>query len=227
MIIEFIYGILLGIAHFVSDRIASHKRYQIEIRSLAAGISLTYLLIYLLPELYGGALEIKRLLILFVLLGAVSFHLIEKWFYQHHKKEKLFFELKALHAIFFFLYHFVIGIVLVAITAINNIAGLLFFIPILFYTAASQVSLSRLHAHLTEKLIVRFILSTSTLFGIMLAILLTIPNQVYFSLLAFVAGALLYNVMVDVIPKEQDGSVLFFLLGTIAYLILIIIFGGF
>jgi len=227
MVISFIYGGILGVTHYFSNRLIEHKKYQIEIRSLAAGISLSYLLIYLLPELYGGALELKRFIMLFVLLGAVTFHLVEKYLYQHSKREKFIFELRAMHAVFFFTYHFIIGIVIVAINSISNIAGLLFFIPMLFYTAASQVSLSQLHARTSEKTLVRLMLSTSTIFGVVLATIFFVPHQVYFSLLAFIAGALLYNIMVDVIPKEREGSILFFLFGTITYVIIILMLGGF
>ena len=227
MVLNFVYGGLLGVAHFVSDRLATHKQYQTEIRSLAAGVSLTYLLIYLLPELYGGVVEVERLLFLFVLLGATAFHLIEKYLYQHERKEKLIFEIRAAHTIFFFIYHFIIGIILVAINAVSYISGLLFFIPILFYTVASQVSLHQLHANITERMVVRLILSSSTLFGVVLATLFSVPTRIYFPLLAFIAGALLYNVMVDVIPKEKEGNILFFLFGTIAYTAVILTLGGF
>tara|TARA_Y100000310_G_C20501764_1_gene724356 strand:- start:116 stop:799 length:684 start_codon:yes stop_codon:yes gene_type:complete len=227
MLINFIYALILGVAHFISDKVAEHKYYKTEIRSFAAGLSITYLLLYLLPELYGGVVALERLLFLFVLLGATTFHLLEKYIYQHKKRNKLILELKVFHAVFFFIYHFLIGIVLVSINAINNIAGILFFIPILFYTLVSQVSLSNLHAHITEKIALRTLLSGSTLLGVILATLWIIPTNLYFSLLAFIAGALLYNVMVEVVPKEKEGNILFFLFGMIVYLIMIFMLGGF
>jgi len=225
--LDFLYGIFLGVAHFISDKIAANKGYKIEVRSLAAGLSLTYLLIYLLPEIYAGVAQLDRYIFLFVLLGAVSLHLVEKYLYQHKKSKKLLFDLRVVHALFFFVYHFVIGIVIVAINALDVAAGFLFFVPILFYTAVSQVSLHQLHANITEKLTVRLILSASTLFGIALATIFLVPELVHISLLAFVAGALLYNVMVEVIPRGKEGNMIYFIFGAIIYIVLIFLLGGF
>lgn len=225
MIIEFTYGLILAAAHFVSDKVAEHKRYQVEIRSIAAGISLTYLLMYLLPEIYAGTNSVSKQVIMFILLGAISLHLIEKYLYQHKKREKLISEMRVLHALSFFTYHIIIGIVLVNIISVSQISGLLFFIPILFYTAVSQVSLHNLHAGVTELFITRLVLSSSTLIGVAIATFINVPFIAYFSLLAFIAGALLYNVMVEVIPKEKEGNILFFMLGTFVYLMTILTLG--
>jgi len=226
-LINLVYAVIIGIAHFVSDKVAERKNYQKELRSFAAGLSIAYLLLYLLPELYGGIQEFERTLFLFVLLGAMAFHIVEKYIYQHDRKDKRIFDLRLLHAAAFLVYHIIIGITLVSISAASSIGGVLFFIPILFYTLVSQVSLSNLHTHITEKLFLRLLLSSSTLVGVIFASIILIPQTLHYSLLAFIAGALLYNVMVDVVPKEKEGDILFFIFGSISYIILIFVLGGF
>ena len=160
-------------------------------------------------------------------MGSIVFHIIEKYIYQHERRNIRIFELRVMHAAAFFIYHIIIGIILVSINQINPISGILFFIPILFYTLVSQVSLSNLHANVTEKLSLKLLLSSSTLIGVLIASFFTISTKLHFSLLAFIAGALLYNVMVEVVPKETDGNILFFMLGTLAYITLIFSMGGF
>jgi hypothetical protein len=226
-IINLVYAFIIGIAHYLSDSFTNRKTYQKEIRSFAAGLSIAYLLLYLFPELYIGVVEFHRSLFLFVLLGSMVFHLIEKYIYQHERRNIRIFELRVMHAAAFFIYHIIIGIILVSINQINPISGILFFIPILFYTLVSQVSLSNLHANVTEKLSLKLLLSSSTLIGVLIASFFTISTKLHFSLLAFIAGALLYNVMVEVVPKETDGNILFFMLGTLAYITLIFSMGGF
>ncbi len=225
--VNLVYALIIGMAHFVSDKVAEHKHYRRELRSFAAGLSIAYLLLYLLPELYGGIQEFERTLFLFVLLGAMAFHIIEKYIYQNESRDKRIFDLRVLHAAAFLIYHIIIGIIIVSINAVSSIGGVLFFIPILFYTLASQVSLSNLHAHVTERLILRMLLSASTLFGVIFASIILVPQTLHYSLLAFIAGALLYNVMVEVVPKEKEGDILFFILGSISYVILIFLLGGF
>ena len=225
--VNLVYALIIGIAHFVSDKVAEHKNYRKELRSFAAGLSIAYLLLYLLPELYGGIQEFERTLFLFVLLGAMAFHIVEKYIYQHEGRDKRIFDLRVLHAVAFLIYHIIIGIIIVSINAVSSIGGVLFFIPILFYTLASQVSLSNLHAHVTEKIFLRMLLSGSTLFGVLLASFILVPQALHYSLLAFIAGALLYNVMVEVVPKEKEGDILFFIFGSISYIILIFLLGGF
>jgi len=226
-IVNLAYAFVIGFAHYLSDSFTGRKKYQKEVRSFAAGLSIAYLLLYLFPELYTGVVEFHRSLFLFVLLGSMVFHLIEKYIYQHKRRNIRIFELRVMHAAAFFIYHIIIGIILVSINQIDPLGGILFFIPILFYTLVSQVSLSNLHNHVTEKLFLRLLLSSSTLVGVIIASMLLIPQTLHYSLLAFIAGALLYNVMVDVVPKEKEGDILFFIFGSISYIILIFMLGGF
>jgi len=220
-ILAIFFGIVIAIAHYFSDKIHESKRYKIEIMSLGAGISLAYLLLVLLPELYEGVQQMHKLLFLFVLFGALSFHLIEKYIYQHAMKKKLIAELSISHSISFFIYHFIIGVVLVSLLEKNIVYGILLFAPILSYTAVGQVSLKEIHAKVTEKKAVKVFLSCSTLIGVVEALIIGITGTLFYALLGFVAGAMLYHVMRESIPSEKDGNPIFFLIGTLAYALLI------
>ena len=46
-----IFGVIIGIVHYYSDKIYQQKFHKKEILSFAAGVSITYLLLILLPEL--------------------------------------------------------------------------------------------------------------------------------------------------------------------------------
>jgi zinc transporter ZupT len=215
------FGVVIGVVHYLSDKIHESKTYKNELLSLAAGVSLTYLLLFLLPELYEGVQELQKLLFLFVLLGAVVFHLVEKYIYQHKKKKKIIADLSAVHAVSFFSYHFIIGVVLVNLLQRNIILGTLFFIPIISYTAVGQVSLKEIHAKVKEKILLKIFLAASTLIGVIEAVYIQIQPRYFYALLGFVAGAMLYHVMRESIPSEKEGNGLFFLLGAVIYTILI------
>ncbi|MBT3582464.1 hypothetical protein HN924_01575 [Candidatus Woesearchaeota archaeon] len=221
--VAIIFGLLAAVVHYFSDRIREYKKYHKELLSFAAGISLTYLLLFLLPELYEGVQELQKLLFLFVLFGAVMFHIVEKYIYQHKKKKKIIEDLSAVHAVSFFTYHFVIGVVIVNLLNRDALLGALFFIPIMTYTAIGQVSLKEIHAKVTEKKLVKLFLASSTLIGIIEAVFIQIHTKVFYALLGFVAGAMLYHVMRESIPSEKEGNALFFLIGAIFYTIIILL----
>ena len=221
--IALLFGIAVAIVHYYSNLIQRYHKYHNELLSLAAGISLTYLLLFLLPELYEGVEQLHKLLFLFVLFGAVLFHVIEKYIYQHEKSRKLISDLSAVHAISFFIYHFLLGVVIVNLLNQNILLGALFFVPILTYSAVGQVSLKEIHAKVTEKKVVKMFLAMSTLIGIIEASIISIHDKLFYALLGFVAGAMLYHVMRESIPSEKEGSALFFLIGSIIYTTLIVL----
>ena len=221
--IAIFFGLVAGIVHYFSDKIHTYQRYKPELLSFAAGISLTYLLLFLLPELYGGIEHLQKLLFLFVLFGAVLFHLVEKYIYQHDKKKKILRDLSVVHAVSFFGYHFVIGVVLVNLLETNIVLGSLFLIPVLAYTAIGQVSLKEIHADVTEKELVKVFLAASTLIGIIEALIIKVQPKIFYALLGFVAGAMLYHVMRESIPNEKEGNAIAFLAGAVFYTIIILI----
>ena len=109
---------LLSLAQFFSDRLnIERSKYKEYFVSFAAAIAITYLLFSFLPEVYrtsSGAI-----LFIPLILGFVLIHLIEKIFYRTYapryslKKVKTYHD--ELHAAILFVYHFVIGVVLIKI----------------------------------------------------------------------------------------------------------------
>ncbi len=219
--IGIVFGILVGFVHYFSNKVIAGKKYHTEIMSLAAGISLTYLLLFLLPELYEGIETLQKLLFLFVLFGALAFHMVEKYIYQHEKKNKIMRDLSIVHAVSFFTYHFIVGVVLVHLLQRNILTGVLFLLPILSFTAVGQVSLREIRGKLIEKNFIRIGLSAATLIGVIEAIYLPLPPAAFYSLMGFVAGAMLYQVMRENIPSEKYGNAMWFLMGAFIYAIII------
>ena len=113
LIFALVLGIILGIIHFYSEKLKlpdGANRYRVI--SFAAGISIAYLFLNLLPHTYEAAAHLKNFVFVFLLLGFVLFHLAEKFIYKHADQKKLARELKEVHSISFFFYYFIIGIVL-------------------------------------------------------------------------------------------------------------------
>ncbi len=217
-----VLGLVLAVVHYFNERI--HPKDPViehKLVSFVAGISITYIFLLLLPEVYKGIESLNQFLFLFILAGFACFHLIEKHIYQQESKETLHEELRVAHSTMFFFYHFVIGILLVELLNINVVGGVLFFVPILFHTALSSASLKGIHISIRERILLKIVLSCSTLFGVLLAYFAMIPPHILHALLGFIVGGLLYIVIRDSIPKETTGKAIYFVLGVVVYALII------
>ncbi|MBW2965886.1 hypothetical protein KY342_02150 [Candidatus Woesearchaeota archaeon] len=217
--IAIILGIIMGIFHYFSDILCLKcKPYQNYLISFSAGISITYIFLHLLPQFTYGITQISNFLFLSILIGFVIFHIVEKYIYQHSPEDKLLRELAVEDSITSFIYHFVIGIILVSFVNQGLSEGILFFIPVFLFTAVSTLPVD-----MTKFKSIKAILAVSTLLGIIFATFIY-PNMnqiIYFALLGFIIGALLFTVTRHSIPKKRQGKPFYFIIGVIIYSVLI------
>jgi hypothetical protein len=96
--IALVFGVFLGLVHFFSESLnPPHGRARYRVVSLAAGISIAYLFLHLLPETYEAATHLRQWVFVFLLLGFSGFHLVEKLIYQHADRTRLLRDLKEVH----------------------------------------------------------------------------------------------------------------------------------
>lgn len=224
MSLPLILGIALAVIHYFSEKFHLLEHiHRMKFISFTGGIFITYLILDLLPALFEGGVMESRISLLFVLIGFSLFHLLEKYVYREaQNREVLRKELKEIHSLTFFLYHFVIGMILVSvIDKLGLMTGILFFIPIFLITLVSSISLKEIHGRIREKKAVKLLLSISTLLGVVVATLFPLTFLLYSILLGFVVGALLFVVIVDSIPRERKGEPVFFILGVALYALII------
>ena len=211
-------GLLLGTLHYFSENIelaAEPKRYRFI--SFGAGISIAYLFLHLLPHTYDAAIHLEEAVFVFLLLGFTLFHLSEKYIYQHIEQEKQARELKEIHSIMFFVYHFLVGIVFVDKFETGILEGILFMFPVALHTGLSQASLSKIHGEIRENIPIKIILSLSTLLGVVFAILVHVPDIMNNILVSFISGVLLYIIVKEFLPGKEKGRPLFFVLGLVLF----------
>ncbi|MFX0022713.1 MAG: hypothetical protein ACFE9S_10325 [Candidatus Hermodarchaeota archaeon] len=136
-----------------------------------------------------------------------------------------------------YVYHFLVGIIIVGLLYIDELIGaILFFIFAFFRTIITK----RSEAHLIftdldiyeevrheEKIIVKWILGTSALTGIIIGIILKlffpINLELLFIFYSFISGVILYVIVREVIPEKEKGNPLKFLIGLVGFSIIIII----
>ena len=219
-ILPLVFATLVSLVYILSNKFQiRHKENKQKIISFAAGVSITYLLLDFYPRFTEGALEISNYLFLAVLFGFTIHHIIEKEIYLHHHKHGLVKMLTLEENIFSYVYHVVVGIVLVYLTKISIFDGTLYFATILAYTFVSTLPTK---PHSSHKL--SFMLASSTILGAVLGLLLApvMPVWTQFLLMGLAIGVLLFTVVRHHIPFGRHGRVDYFILGFIMYAVLIL-----
>lgn len=216
--IAFLLALILAMVHSFSEEYRPHvEKFHIHTISFSAGLFLGIIFLSLLPEIFVGTKAIGQSTYLLMLAGFVLFHLGEKYIYQHVKnKNTQLKDLASIHAVGFFINHFVVGITLfLAFSYKNILAGFLIFIPLLLHTFSSSISLNHIDKHFSRKSAFGVILPFSPMIGVIVAFFLNMNSVLYYSLLSFVIGAMLYIVIRDLIPREEKGKPLHFLIGVL------------
>jgi hypothetical protein len=224
MVLAIVFGIIILVAHYFSEIIdIRYTKDRMKNISFSAGIFITFLFLELFPMLFQQSFSLTQASLIFMLLGFTLFHVIQKYEYQHISRKRMRGEIKELHSIAFFIYHFVIGMILVAVTQLSAVKGLLFLIAVFTFTVISSISLKEIHPAIKERARNKIVLSSSTFLGVILASIFPIAGMLYAALIGIVAGTLFFIVMEESIPREREGEPLFFLYGIVVYALVIAI----
>jgi hypothetical protein len=222
MMLPIIFSLILAATHFWNEKIQIQQDYvRIRVISFVAGASVTYVFLSLLPEVYKGFEDLDRFIFIALLFGFSAAHLAEKYIYQHSSPSTLKERLSGVHSIAFFVYHFFIGVILVKLAKLSSLDAVLFFLPVLFYSAVGLIALEKIHSKVWESPSVKFLLSLSTLFGVLLAESL-LGFQTFSNLLfGLIVGAFLYIAIIDFVPREAKGRPEYFALGVLLYTLIL------
>ena len=135
-----------------------------------------------------------------------------------------------------YIYHFLVGIILVGLLRIELIGGILFFIYALFRTVVTK----RSEAHLVftdleiyeeikfeERPIIKYLSYAAAPTGIIIGLLVNslLPDNIelLFLFYSFISGVILYVIVREVIPEKEKGDPLKFLIGLVGFAVVIII----
>ena len=228
LIIPIVLALALSITSWFSETYSSSfHRHHVKLTSFSAGLFITYIFLFLFPELFEGVAIVGNKIFLLLLLGFVIFHVLEKYIYQHvTNKKHLLYDLSILHIFGFFADHFIVGVLLFLIFRESSFFLSAFvFIPLLLHTISSSLSFTHLGDHLHNRRSITVVLAAAPLFGVLTAYLLNLEHVNYLMILSFVVGAMLYIVVRDALPKGRTGNILFFLLGFIISFTMLLLSG--
>jgi len=143
--------------------------------------------------------------------------------------------LDELHGYTNFVYHLIIGIILFELLTFDFITAIMFFIFALFKALTSKTSndiqlfpdieVNEEHnIRLYQKIIIASAGLIGIFIGLMLNIVFNLPMEIIFVLFSFISGVILYTIIREVLPENESGRPLYFLLGIVLFLIIIITF---
>jgi len=135
-----------------------------------------------------------------------------------------------------FTYHFLVGIIVVGLLAMDLIIGILFFLFAWFRAIITNRSESHLiftdleiyetfnfEENIKRKYILAFANLIGILIGIGLDLILFEYTELFYILYSFVSGVILYTVVREVIPEKEKGKPLYFLIGFAGFTVVIFI----
>jgi hypothetical protein len=219
IIVSSILAILIGIVQYFGECINKLcGKYLSYILSFSAGISITYIFIDLLPHFTSKAIAISNTLFLSLLFGFASIHLIEKHIYHHSVEKTIKKEFFIMNQISSFFYHFVVGIIIVGFTRQGFGIVITFFIPMIIFTAISALPIMQ-----NPNYKINIVVSFSTFLGVIFSNFIILENYVEVTLLGIVIGIITFSVIRHLIPMGKEGKPLFFVIGMLVYIPIIMI----
>lgn len=221
MLAPIIISLILSFIYFLSGAFFNRiKKAYLEITSFSSGMFISYIFLTLFPELFKSMAYLGNNGLFIALWGFVVLYIIEKYVMQHIKnyfvQRKRLLEIRMFG---FFTNHFMLGFALVFFFKEGfPVMGYVTAIPLTFHMFSSALLSEELHRRFHETMLGKIVSSFTIFFGALVSIWLYPSAWVYFAILSFVTGTFLYVVVRDVMPKEREGNVYYFLYGVIAYL---------
>ena len=194
-ILSMILAGILSISDYVTEHIFSKKlRTNQKLVSFSAGVAISYIVLYLFPEISSNALIDGRKLFLFALAGFVSLNLIEQYLYKEIGKLRGISSYhRSIHVAYFFIYNFLIGAVLVVFAAKGLKQTLLFFVPFLLYIIAEILP----QEFEFKGSISKVIYSMAPIFGAIIGVYsIDFFASIFGELISFITGTLLYTIVI-------------------------------
>ena len=239
--------IFFALIFFFGPKLRLHGPGQLYHRiflSFAAGVSVAYVFIHLLPELHSAGVEFihltahRSLLIpeyrvyMSALIGFMFFYGLEHmvaWSRLKRTNESLGEKAgkngKKIYAIqigSFAVYTWLISYLLVYDTEKGTISLILYAVAMGLHFLVIDHALSREYGSLYERR-GKNVLALASLAGWVIAICIELPAHIIITILGFVSGAVIMNSLINELPGEKEGKFPAFLLGGLLYAVLLLL----
>lgn len=222
-LILFIIPLLLWGSHYAGLTFDVKSKRNIEIlQSLAAGISIGYVFLILIPEVNRVGLEARVETMSLMLFGFVFFHSALKFVFKQkdlRRKEVL---VDEIHLLAVSVYNFFITFSLIELIKNNTVEGLLLLFLITVHSTLSELSHHELHHHENRSLKTPTIL-LAAFAGALVPIFIQVDMLLRSVIFSFTAGAIIYISIREELPNGNKGKPFFFIIGAIFIAVLVLL----
>lgn len=232
---NFVNFVIIGgfiIIHLSSNFFLSRKLNVQKMSSFAAGVGISYAIVHLLPHLayfqtvlidkfaWEAGIFYTHTIYAIVLVGLVGSYVVykidERTFMVLEKKDMA----QANHVYFWsdisfhMVYNVMIGYLVIVNTLSEQFYILTYFIAFGLHFLMSDWTLYHHHGELYNKF-GRFLLSFSIFAGAFISVIVTLPYYLVVCIGALITGALLMDIIKLELPNGSEGSIRYFLIGTV------------
>ena len=238
---SFIYVIGFTLVHFSSKYIRfSNEGYRNNFVSFAAGVSVSYVFVHLLPKLnhyqtivlenIGNStwVYIEHHIYIIALFGLISFYSLEH-LVKTSKKNALLEELNEgnpyifwIQITSFFFYNAIIGYLLATEEFESPLSLFFYFIALSVHFMTNDWSLREVHEKSYDKY-GRFILALAPIIGWYIGAFTKLNDFVITILLAFVSGGLILNALKDELSDVENSHLISLWAGLVIYTLLLLL----
>jgi len=222
--ITILAALVLSAIHLIAPRFKKFLRGRhVQLMSLSAGMFLSYIFLEGLDNIIEAHANLGKIILVYFFAGFALYHVFNKYLYQHAKNEqeakKEADELVYAGAIIDALFT---GFALAILLDLSQPAYFAL-IPFMLHTFSATLTVQLHHEHFKTPAILRYLLSFAPLIGAIIGLVLLVETNAFYSLLAFVTGAVLYIAVRHMLPGGKEGNIWYFLLGGAIGIILLLL----
>lgn len=219
----FLTGVI-SVVHLLGDEINEELFTHLDfITSFSAGITISYVFMMVMPELFNGVSFFGRLEFFLSLAGFSSIYLAKNRLRRKDNVEKIRKDYQELHSIFIIFYYTTIGYLITYLIMRAPVEGFILFIPILLHSAFNSISMRELHEDVLNNAVVKGLIGISPIVGALIAAKIGIPERAFYGLFGIVAGMFFYVALHDSVRPAERGHELGYILGATLYSVFIIV----
>lgn len=203
-------------------------------RSLTAGVSISYVIVELLPEINHAdrlfSVRLSSPAYLLTLIGLVLFYSLERMAVRSRQRSSSSGAKETedctspavfwIHTAFFAVYHFLIGELLGDIGSRGILSELLFCVVLVFHFYILDEGLRRHHHHRYDKW-GRWMLALALFGGAVTEPLLALSEKFISAAWAVIAGGIMLNTLKEELPESKQSCLISFLAGTVFIAVLL------
>lgn len=234
-------ALALAFIHFWADKIHFSKIPRSKWLSFAGGVSVAFIFVHVLPELKewqetfteeatsGAVLFLDHHLYLVALLGLAFFYGLERQARISRESKRTAEADKEpettgifwVHIFSFAIYNFLIGYLLVHREDNTYYSLFIFTTAMAFHFVVNDFGLLD-HYEASYQNRGRWIIASSVILGWVVGSVTEIHDAYIGIMYAFIAGAVIMNVLKEELPEERKSNFLYFLLGIVVYTIVLL-----